>query len=302
MMRFAPGSAQHQGSRQEQQDSFGFSDATNQALAAHAGFLGVVADGMGGLARGSEASQSAVRSFLGIFEGKPESESIPAVLERAVRQANAAVHAIGEGVGTTLVAATVRGRDLYWVSVGDSRAFLLRGGRLLRINADHNYSAELYRQVAAGSVDRTAAEAHPERESLTSYLGGPEVAAIDRNIKPFPLRPGDAVVLCSDGVYRTLSEDEIVACVTDAPDYQLACQTIVERTIARGRQHQDNATVIAWQCVPPDEPAAPQAHPPATSALRRVGLWLGLAALTAALAIAGWLAWHLFNGSIRLAR
>jgi len=83
-MAFSAGNAQHIGSRSQQQDAFGFSDPAEQEFVAHAGFLGIVADGVGGLTHGSEASQSAVRAFLQAYRLKSPEESIVSALSRCL--------------------------------------------------------------------------------------------------------------------------------------------------------------------------------------------------------------------------
>src|SRR5580693_880525 len=112
-MRFLPGNAQHIGARHSQQDSFGFSDPSNNAFIAHGGFLAIVCDGMGGMEFGDEASRVAVKVFLEAYARKAAEEPIPAALERSVREANTEVVELSkrlgmkDGVGTTLVAAAL---------------------------------------------------------------------------------------------------------------------------------------------------------------------------------------------------
>src|ERR1700681_643431 len=125
-MRFLPGNAQHIGSRHSQQDSFGFADPDDAPFIEHGGFLAVVCDGMGGMEHGDAASRIAVRAFLDAYLRKSPAETIPTALERSVHEANAQVleyaGSIGavESMGTTLVAAVLYERSLYFVSVGDS--------------------------------------------------------------------------------------------------------------------------------------------------------------------------------------
>jgi protein phosphatase len=148
-MKFVAGNAQHIGARPEQQDAFGFSDPGNREFVAHAGFLGVVADGMGGLAHGSAASQTAVLAFLQAYGRKKARESIPDALMRCLREANGAVLRVAEKIsprdelGTTLVAAVLHESCLYWVSCGDSRIYLARGKFLTRLTSDHTLAREL---------------------------------------------------------------------------------------------------------------------------------------------------------------
>jgi len=247
-MGFAAGNAQHIGARPQQQDAFGFSDPGDRAFVNHGGFLGVVADGVGGLTHGSEASQSAVRAFLQAYHLKSPGETIPEALASALREANAAVLRVAsapsaEGAGTTLVAAVLHNQSLYWISAGDSRIYLLNGKRLTRVTSDHVYAHELDEQAAQGLISRDEAQNNSERGSLTSYLGQPDPKHVDRNTRPLGLRPDDCVILCSDGFYRALNEPEIVEAFRN--DLQKACDTLVRQVLAKQRKQQDNLTVIA---------------------------------------------------------
>ena len=247
-MGFAAGNAQHIGARPQQQDAFGFSDPGDRALVNHGGFLGVVADGVGGLTHGSEASQSAVRAFLQAYHLKSPGETIPEALARSLREANAAVLRVAsapsaEGAGTTLVAAVLHNQSLYWISAGDSRIYLLNGTRLTRVTSDHVYAHELDEQAAQGLISRDEAQNNSERGSLTSYLGQPDPKHVDRNTRPLSLRHDDCVILCSDGFYRALNEPEIVDAFRN--DLQKACDTLVRQVLAKQRKQQDNLTVIA---------------------------------------------------------
>lgn len=247
-MKFAAGNAQHVGARPRQEDAFGFSDPTNKAFTEHAGFLGVVADGMGGMSGGREASQMAVRTFLRAYQAKAAAESIPDALLRSVVDSNNAVLSLSDGVseqtsGTTLAAALVHNDLLYWISTGDSRIYLLRDGQLTRLTADHIYGRELDEKAAEGKISRTEARSHPERGSLTSYLGMKKLPELDRSVRPFPLNPRDCVILCTDGLYRALSELEIAA--TFHEDLHGACDALLRRALEKRRAQQDNLTVIA---------------------------------------------------------
>ena len=248
-MRFAAGNAQHVGARPDQEDAFGFSDPQDKSFLAHGGFLGVVADGMGGLANGSEASHAAVRAFLCAYEAKSPDESVRAALGRSLHEANRAVLAVAEkasssdGVGTTLAAAVIVGDSLHWISAGDSRIYVLHNEHLTRVTADHIYAKELNEQVALGKISRAEAQSHSERAFLTSHLGQRNVREVDRNVRDFPLRPGDCVILCSDGLYRALSEAEITEAFQG--DLQGACDSWIRRALEKERAHQDNLTVIA---------------------------------------------------------
>lgn len=248
MTGFAAGNAQHIGAREQQQDSFGFSDPSDQAFVAHGGFLGIVADGVGGLTHGSQASQSAVSAFLQAYHLKSPGESIPDALARSLHQANAAVLGVAsepsaQGAGTTLAAAVLHSSSLYWISAGDSRIYLLHAGQLTRITSDHTYARDLDDQSAQGKISRAEAQNNPERGSLTSYLGQAEPKVVDRNTRPLALAQDDRVIICSDGFYRALDDLEIVGAFSR--DLQKGCELSVGQILAKQRQGQDNLTVIA---------------------------------------------------------
>lgn len=248
-MRILPGNAQHIGARHSQQDSFGFADPNDQAFLAHGGFLAVICDGMGGMEHGDAASRAAVRAFLDGYSRKTPEESIPAALERAVREANREVLSLAtqlglvENMGTTLVAAAVTEGAMYYVSVGDSALFLVSGGRHRMINHPHVFANVLDRAVARGVMSREDAENHPERESLTSYIGTEKLEEIDRNLEAYPLLEGDAVLLASDGMFKTLDDQDIEACLRGAP--QSWPEELVALTLAKQREYQDNITVLS---------------------------------------------------------
>jgi len=253
-MRFLPGNAQHIGARRSQQDSFGFSDPADTGFVQHGGFLAVVCDGMGGMEHGDLAGRTAVRAFLESYARKMAHETVPAALERSAREANARVvalaHSLGraEGVGTTLVAATVLDAGpgqarLYWVSVGDSGLFHVSGGQIRMVNRPHVYANHLDLAVARGTLSAEIAMMHPERESLTSYIGGELLEEIDLTVDPLLIGEGDTILLASDGMFKTLSAAEITACLSGDP--QEWPDTLVNQTLARRREGQDNVTVLS---------------------------------------------------------
>ena len=248
-MRFLPGNAQHIGARQYQQDSFGFADPDDQAFISHGGFLAIVCDGMGGMEHGDAASRTAVKAFLEAYSRKTPEESIPAALERCVFEANSAVVGLAlrfgklEGVGTTLVAMALDGLAMYYVSVGDSGLFHASGGQIQMVNHHHVYANMLDQAVARGQITLEAALAHPERESLTSYIGAEKLEEVDRNIDPWPLQDGDTILLASDGMFKTLDPAEILDCLRGNPTAWP--DGLVQSTLAKHREYQDNVTVLS---------------------------------------------------------
>ncbi|MCG6861061.1 MAG: protein phosphatase 2C domain-containing protein [Chromatiaceae bacterium] len=151
VMKLSPGNAQWIGRRAEQQDAFGFAGFDQAYFRAHAGVLAVLADGMGGMRNGGGASRLAVQRMLESYWEKRPDESNSDALMRGLAAANTEVYDLacssdGEGnVGTTLVAAAVRGEHLFWVAAGDSRRYLYRAadGSLTQCTQDHNYGNDL---------------------------------------------------------------------------------------------------------------------------------------------------------------
>lgn len=243
-----PGNSQFLGARDKQEDSLGCSDFSDRAFVAHGGYLAVVADGMGGMAHGREASQVAVRVFLETYQAKKPEEEIGAVLVKGLHAANAAVLERAEklgakfSLGTTMVAVVLHDGSLHWVSVGDSRIYLIREKRLIQLTADQIFAAELDRQVRENLIDEAEAREHPERDHLTSYIGDDGIQEIGTNDQPFKLRPGDRVLLCTDGLYRALSAEEIERLsVGYASDY---AEELIALVRSKNLPQQDNATAI----------------------------------------------------------
>jgi len=241
------GNAQAQGSRREQQDSFGCSDTAPEVVGTR-GVVAVVADGMGGLELGGEASKVAVRAFLRTFEASEPREALSSTLLRALEAANEAVLELADeadargAVGTTLVAACVRDGALHWIGVGDSRLYLLRGGELRLLTVDHSYARTLERRVAAGVLTPEQAAQHPDRNALISYLGQDRPAEVSTNAALEPLRPGDRLLLCSDGVHGVLGADRIAEALRQ--DAQAAANALVAAVLAERRPRQDNLTAV----------------------------------------------------------
>jgi protein phosphatase len=271
-MSFLPGNAQHIGARSSQQDSFGFGDPEDEAFLAHGGFVAVVCDGMGGMEHGDLASRTAVRTFLDAYRKKTPEESIPDALERSVREANDRVvemaHNLGaaESVGTTLVAAVLldtqpSSKSMYFISVGDSGLFHISDGQLQTVNRPHIFANILDTAVSRGTLSKEQALLHPERESLTSFIGVGVLEEIDRNVDPWPIADGDTILLASDGLFKTLTADEVLESCHGHP--QTWPDSLVARTLEQGYEYQDNVTVLSVTVK--DRPDTLKLPPPAVA-------------------------------------
>ncbi|MBK1720488.1 PP2C family protein-serine/threonine phosphatase [Thiocystis violacea] len=258
-----PGNAQWIGQRAEQQDAFGFVGCEARGGRQTGDVLVVLADGMGGLRQGGEASRLAVRTFLAQAAASANAP-VATTLANALHAANQAVNALarateGEGeVGTTLIAAAVREGRLDWIGVGDSRLYLYRAAdrSLTPCNDSHNLEHRLWPRVIAGHLTPEDIAADPDRDALTSFLGLPEIPETDASVRPLPLEPGDRLLLCSDGVDGVLSRDELKALLPGDP--QSAAETLIARLRERALEYQDNATVAILACEPmPGETTVP---------------------------------------------
>jgi serine/threonine protein phosphatase PrpC len=242
------GNIHHIGMRESQQDSFGISDLSNRKLLERKGVFGVVADGMGGMSGGGEASGIAVQTMLQYYNETESSEHHELDLLNMLYAANDNVNHYmeeHEKGGSTMVAVLIRDGNLYWVSVGDSRICLMRGGALIQINRDHIYGVELDELAATGEITWEAAAENTERASITSYLGMGKLKKVDRNIRPVRLIEGDRVMLMSDGVFGTLTDDEILAAMPGEPHESAAA--LQEEILEKQKRGQDNFTAIIFE-------------------------------------------------------
>src|SRR5829696_6250185 len=204
--------------------------------------LFVVADGMGGAQAGEVASEMAVDSFDG---GLPDG-SVADALVRIIQDANRRIHDRSRsdeqaaGMGTTVTAAYVGEGEVVVAHVGDSRAYLLRGGELTRLTRDHSLVEEL---VARGKLTEEQAEAHPQRSVITRALG-PE-ANVEVDVDAFPARAGDLFLLCSDGLTGMVPESRVKPLLEEADTLEQAGRELIAAANDAGGR--DNITVVLFR-------------------------------------------------------
>ena len=223
------------------------------ASAAH-GLL-IVADGMGGHAGGEVASGIAVRVAARVLkDGLPQAPAALPVMARqllieACRQADAAIRereaadpALA-GMGTTIVIAACRGRQVAVAHAGDSRAFLLHGGQLRRLTEDHTLVRRL---VETGAISESAARLHNLRNVITRCLGGQEY--LDPDVRLARWEPGDILLLCSDGLTGMLEDGEIESVLRErGADLAQCGQELID--LANERGGIDNISVALARCL-----------------------------------------------------
>ena len=202
-----------------------------------------VADGMGGARAGEVASAMAA----GAFEGETDSgEPAEAQLARILREANRRIYELAvkdeahRGMGTTLTAAKVHGDAISLAHVGDSRAYVLRGGKLEQLTSDHSLVAELER---SGQISPEAAENHPQRSIITRALG-PEP---DVEIDTYTVggKDGDVFLLCSDGLTSMISDDEVATILRSTESLDETADALVRAANQSGGK--DNITVVLFR-------------------------------------------------------
>ena len=214
--------------------------------------LAVLADGMGGHAGGALASRMACDHFLAAY-----AEHTGLVVDGLLNALAAANEAIAgkvdeqpmlSGMGSTLVGVLFAGREMSWVSVGDSPLLLWRRGEIALLNEDHSLAPDLDRLAAAGKMTATQARRDPRRHMLRSAVTGDDIDLVDISRVPLRLEPNDYVILASDGL-QTLDNTEIERIVAGyGGDGANAVAGALIRAIDGLREpHQDNATVVVVQ-------------------------------------------------------
>jgi serine/threonine protein phosphatase PrpC len=231
------------GKRPEQQDAVDYFRAN--------GFLfAVVCDGMGGMKGGSVASQTALACFKELtMNAENLSEDLPEFFLRSIDIMDEAVFRIEDEAGdkmnsgTTFVALAIKDRSAFWLSVGDSRLYILRDGEILQVTRDHNYLFTLNQMLSAGVISKTEYEEQLFRgDRLTSYLGMGGIEFMDICQAPFALKSGDYLIITSDGLYKTLSDEEIQDIIIDAQSVRAAAERMVDSVLERDRICQDNTS------------------------------------------------------------
>lgn len=209
--------------------------------------LFAVADGMGGHEAGEIASNIAIEQLLAYAPSTPDA---PALM-RAVKQANAAIiqaskENIGRvGMGTTMTAALIDNGRAVIAQVGDSRAYLLRSGRLVQVTQDHSVVATM---VRSGSLSESEARIHPQRNVITRALGSDPHVIIDTY--EYETLRGDRWLLCSDGLSGPVDDEHLELILNSERDPRLCVEKLVDAANAAGGN--DNITAIIID-VPADD-------------------------------------------------
>ena len=222
----------------------------------------VVADGMGGAAAGEVASREAISTLINLVLDLPDwilrldERTTKAAMNRAAyryKQVDAAISEQAEqdprlsGMGTTLTVAFSLGEDLILTHVGDSRAYLLRKGRLQQLTRDQTLVQAL---IDIGEITPEEASSHPMRHILTQALGQHK-GKVNVEVQRIRLRDGDWLLLCTDGLTEMVPDDQILKLLDQPQSAESACRKLVDLALENGGR--DNVTVIAAHYDFPDD-------------------------------------------------
>lgn len=220
--------------------------------------LFVIADGMGGMQGGERASELAVEAIseemdlsqpppmAGLVEGQdsgPEQRR----LRHAIEAANRRILEEGgrdpdlRGMGSTVLVAWAREWEVHVAHAGDCRAYLIRYGRLQQITKDHSLAMQ---QVEKGKLTLEEARDHPLRNELVNSLGQDRIVVVEGH--DLMMESGDWLVLCTDGVWDMLLEDEMLSAMAGTSDPEAASQALVEAAVNAGGRDNATAIVIDW--------------------------------------------------------
>jgi protein phosphatase len=234
--------------RENNEDSYLYWEPADEEEFQRKGRLAVIADGMGGHEGGQEASRLAVETVREVYDQAFHDDPQAALVE-SFAAAHSRIQEYAEqypafhGMGTTCTAVVLRGRQLYFAHVGDSRLYLVRDAHILRLTRDHSYVGRL---VENGIVRAEDAEKHPQRHILTAALGAGMNVAVDGAEQSLALQDGDELLLCTDGLWGVVSDRELETAVNHNAPAE-CCAALVK--LARERGGPDNITLQVLRLV-----------------------------------------------------
>ena len=235
------------GDRESQQDYYVSRQYSDRTIA-------IVCDGMGGLAGGSAASRCAADMLLRDLERVEIQDNMFGFFKYELERLDDAIFGLRDesgrrlGAGTTIVAVLISGEKLHWFSVGDSKIYYKRNDEMYCITREHNYAMKLKEMLDSHEINEQEYRSHlSEGEKLISYLGMGVAELFDCNYSPFHMESGDCIFLCTDGVYRTLSQGEIQSILKQQGSTERICKFFENALFSKKIKNQDNATWIIIQ-------------------------------------------------------
>ncbi len=228
--------------RENNEDYFCYSEPQAEDEFRRKGRLAVIADGMGGAEGGEIASRLAVNAVRDAYLAQSDTDPHACLIEAFQAAHEAILDYVSrrpelEGMGTTCTAVAIADGHAHFGHIGDSRLYLIRNSSLRLLTHDHT---AINRLIEQGVIAPEDAATHPQRHVLTAALGASKEVGADFSSAPIPLEAGDALLLCTDGLWGQVADDELRAIVAGNVPTQ-ACKELVRAAKARGGP--DNITV-----------------------------------------------------------
>lgn len=175
------------------------------------GLFAVVCDGIGSRAEGGESARLSAARFAERFQSAFFGENYPQFIVDTAEQIDREVsERFGSRGGTTAVTVYLDGNALYWLSVGDSRLYIFRNGRLKQITTDHDYAYVIGLRLKKNLIDEATYQAEKKKGGrLASYIGMCGIDIVDVSMHPLMLEQNDLLLLCTDGLYKSLGDIQI---------------------------------------------------------------------------------------------
>ena len=214
--------------------------------------IAVLCDGMGGLNGGEVASKHAAEMLMNDFKEWKPVENIPNFLRYEAKKLDNEVLSLKDEngnflyAGTTIVAIIISNDILHWLSVGDSKIYIMRNDEILCVTREHNYKMTLDELLENGKISREQyKKEEPRAEALISFLGMGNIIHMDINTSPFKLISGDKILLCSDGLYKSLSEHQIFEIIkSNTESIEQTAHLLTSYAFDMSEGSQDNTSVI----------------------------------------------------------
>ena len=220
----------------------------------------VVADGMGGHAKGEEASKIALSAISrSVISELVNDTPFTKLLEQGIQNANQDIldyttrNPESSGMGTTSVCAIVEGNAVHLANVGDSRAYVISDDEIRRVTKDHSFVQSL---VDQGEITEAESREHPQKNVITKAVG--IGTSIEVDTMRLTLDSDESLLLCCDGVIAHLPDDDIHKIIRDSPDPQTACKEIVDMANERGGSDNISLIILSPECSDIKEPEPPE--------------------------------------------
>lgn len=235
------------GDREEQQDRFGYDIKGDEGIT-------VVCDGMGGHQGGRLASTKSVEMLLDMYNQNYPCLDLHKLLTDSAydidEQISMLKNSDGEKMmaGSTLAAVIIKDKKMTWLSVGDSRIYLFRNDEIKALTRDHNYKLELEEKIKNGKIDQEYYDSEISKgSSLVSFMGAGRLPYIDCNEQACELKSEDRILITSDGLYKTLSDESIKTLLSNFTNIRQAASAIeskANRTAKNTKALRDNTTFV----------------------------------------------------------